>query len=575
MYKGVGASEGIAIGRAFVLPSWEWDMTQSEIDVSDLAHEFERLYAGIRTSKLEIKNMQKEISDVIGEQESSIFDAHLAILDDPVFMREVQGIISRQYKAAEVAVKEAIDKFAEMFDLLDDEYMKERALDIKDVGNRLLKHLLGTPEITLPVNTAPFILVARELSPSQLAHLNPSHVLGLVSLVGGQTSHSAIMARAMGIPFVVGIEGASDEQAIATGDLLIVDGHDGIVVVNPDEATLDTYTERHKQWVAEKQQLSKLIDVPAETQDNIQMTLSMNISSLKDLETGLSYGASGVGLFRTEFMFLERDTAPSEEEQFAVYKQALAMLDGKPLTIRTLDIGGDKQVNYMFMREEENPFLGYRGIRVCLDQPHLFKTQLRAIMRASHYGKVRIVYPLVSSLDELRKANALLAEAKEELAQLNIPFDENIEIGLIIELPATAMIAHLLAEDVDFFSIGTNDLIQYTLAVDRMNEFISHLYDPFHPAVLRLIHIIVEAAKQANIEVSICGEMASDPVALPLWLGMHVHHLSMSGQSLLKIKEVVLRSQAAACEAILPHVLALPTGEQVHDYLHRFYKQYR
>lgn len=567
MIKGIGASEGIAIGKAFVLPTWEWDIPESDINVTDLTNEFERLYAGIRTSKLEINDMKKEISEVIGEEESSIFDAHIAILDDPVFMREVQGIITRQYKAAEVAVKEAIDKFAEMFDLLDDDYMKERALDIKDVGNRLLKHLLGTPEVTLPDNTEPFILVAREISPSQLAHLNPAHVLGIVSMVGGRTSHSAIMARAMGIPLVIGIEGTQLAKPIATGDVLVIDGMSGALFVNPNETIIAQYEHRQQLWQRHREQLSKLIDIPTKTTDHIHLNLNLNISSINELSNGLNVGAHGVGLFRTEFLFLERDAAPSEDEQFQIYKQAIELLGQKPFMIRTLDVGGDKEVSYLSLREEENPFLGYRAIRLCLDQPTLFKAQLRAILRASHYGNVKVVYPFISSLEELKQANQLLEEAKQELRVQHIPFDEHIQVGIIIELPAAVMIADVLAAHVDFFSIGTNDLIQYTLAVDRMNEQISYLYDPFHPAVLRLIKMLVDSAHRAGIEVSVCGEMASDPLALPIWLGLGVHNLSMSGRAILTLKDTIIESNTADCKATFNHILTLSSGHEIYDVL--------
>lgn len=566
MIKGIGASAGIALGKAFVLPAWEWDIPDSELNVADLANEIERLYAGIRTSKQEIRVIQEEISEVIGEHESTIFDAHLAILDDPIFMQEVQGIISRQYKVAEVAVKEAIEKFANMFDLLDDEYMRERALDIKDVGNRLLKHLLGTPEVTLPVNTAPFILVARELSPSQLAHLNPKHVLGIVNMVGGKTSHSAIMARALGIPLVLGVE---DEltHPIETGDYIVLDGEEGILYINPEQKIVDEYRIKQARWLQEREQLRKLSDVPAITRDGQTVNLEVNISSIKDLEQGLSYGASGVGLFRTEFMYLDRDQSPSEEEQFQVFKDALALLGDRPLMIRTLDIGGDKDVEYLSLREEENPFLGYRAIRLCLDQTELFKTQLRAILRASHYGKVMISYPLISSLQEVREANALLEEVKRDLQQAGIPFDEQIEVGIIIELPSAVLIADLLADEVDFFSIGTNDLIQYTLAVDRMNERVSHLYDPYHPAIIRMLGTVIEAARQAGIPVTVCGELASDPIALPIWLGMGVFRLSMSSQAVLSIKHAVLGLDVSECKRMLEHVRTLSTGADIHTYL--------
>lgn len=566
MIQGIGASAGIALGKAFVLPTWEWDIPDSELNVADLANEIERLYAGIRISKQEINVIKGEISEVIGKQESSIFDAHLAILDDPVFMQEVQGIISRQYKVAEVAVKEAIEKFANMFDLLDDEYMRERALDIKDVGNRLLKHLLGTPEVTLPTNTAPFILVARELSPSQLAHLNPQHVLGIVNMVGGKTSHAAIMARALGIPFVLGIEEAL-ERPIVTGDFIVLDGDKGLIAVNPEQEIIEQYDRKREQWQRQLLQLRQLSDVPAITRDGQQINIDVNMSSIKDLQQGLAHGVSGVGLFRTEFMFLDRDELPSEEEQFQVFREALDLLGHKPLIIRTLDIGGDKEVDYMSLREEENPFLGYRAIRFCLDEPEMFKTQLRAILRASHYGHVKLTYPLISSLQELRAANKLLAEAKEELRAAGIPFDDHMEVGIIIELPSAVVIADLLAAEVDFFSIGTNDLIQYTLAVDRMNEHVSHLYDPYHPAIIRMLTTVVEAARHRGIAVTVCGEMASDPYAMPIWLGLGVFQLSMSSQAVLAIKHAALNADVSECRQMLQHVSTLTTGEEIYSYL--------
>jgi phosphotransferase system enzyme I (PtsI) len=566
MIKGIGASSGIAIGRAFVLPAWEWDFPEKSVDVSELAYEFERLYDGIRTSKDEIRSMKAEISEAIGGDEGSIFDAHLAILDDPVFMREIQGIIQRQYKAAEVAVKEAIDKFSSMFELLEDEYMKERALDIKDVGNRLIKHLLGTPEVKLPKDTQPFILFARELSPSQLAHLNPAHVLGIVTLLGGKTSHAAIIARALGIPFVSGLEGKSD-KTIVTGDLLVMDGDEGTVYVNPDAEIIREYERRKQQWLKKKERLLEIVEVPAVTRDGMAVELAVNISSLKELDKALENGASGVGLFRTEFLYMDRETFPSEEELFCVFRDAALKLGDKPLVIRTLDIGGDKKLDYFPFPEEENPFLGYRAIRISLDHPEMFKTQLRAILRASAYGNVKLMYPLISSLEEIRKANSLLEQAKEELREKGADLNPDLEVGIMIEVPAAVAIADILAEEVDFFSIGTNDLIQYVLAVDRMNEHIASMYDPFHPAIIRLLKNTVEAALRNGIGISVCGELAGDPRALPLWLGLGVRQLSMNVQSILPVKNSLLESRAADCKKMAEKLLACRTSEEVRKLL--------
>lgn len=544
MIQGIGAASGVAIGKAFVLPAWEWDVPDRRMEKVDLAKEFERLYEGIRTSKTEIEVMKNEIRETVGAEESSIFDAHIAILDDPVFMSEIQGIIERQYKAAEVAVKEAIDHFVTMFDLLDDEYMKERALDIKDVGNRLLKHLLGTPEITLPLDTQPYILVAKELSPSQLVHLNPENVLGMVTMSGGKTSHSAIMARALGIPLVSGLESLTEEP-LSTGDLLIIDGDEGTVYRKPSRELLERFNCIAEEQRLRKEQLQLLASVEAVTKDGYRMRLAGNISSVKDVELAVKYGAEGVGLFRTEFLYMDRPSFPSEDEQFEVYRQVVEAAGGHPVVIRTLDIGGDKQLEYFPLFEEENPVLGFRAIRISLDETEMFKTQLRALLRASAYGGIKILYPMIHTLEEVRQANLLLEEAKQELLRRELSFNAEIETGIMIEIPAAAGIADLLAQEVDFFSIGTNDLVQYVLAVDRMNEKVAHLYHPYHPAVIRLLRQTVLAAREAGIAVSVCGEMAGDERALPLWLYLGVTDLSMSPQSLLRVKHRILNSTQA------------------------------
>ncbi|MFC4305734.1 phosphoenolpyruvate--protein phosphotransferase [Cohnella boryungensis] len=572
MIQALGASQGIAIGKAFVLPHWEWELPEQKIDVADLAKEFERLYEGIRRSKTEISQMKTELDEVVGSEEASIFDAHLAILEDPVFMNEIQGIIQRQYKVAEVAVKEAIDHFVTMFDLLDDEYMKERALDIKDVGNRLLKHLLGAPEISLPEDTQPFVLVVRELSPSQLVHLKPELVLGIVTMVGSPTSHSAIMARAFGIPMIMGLEGKLEEP-IGTGDLLIIDGENGTLQIEPTSETVARYTEMRKQFIAHREQLQKLAEVPSVTTDGVSLTLAANISSLKELEAALANGAQGVGLFRTEFLYMDRSHFPTEDEQFEVYRMAAQKLKGQPLTIRTLDIGGDKQLDYYQMPEEENPFLGFRAIRFSLERKDLFKTQLRAILRASCYGDVKIMYPLITSVEEVREANEVLAEAKQELLAEGVPCRTDVKAGIMVEVPAAVAIAELLADEVAFFSIGTNDLIQFTLAVDRMNEQISHLYEPFHPAIIRMIRTVANAAQAQGIPVSICGEIAGDVNALPIWLGLGIEVLSLSAQAILPVKQRVLSSRAADSRKLLEELFRCRTAKETRTLAHQFHAE--
>lgn len=569
MIQGIGASMGIAIGKSFVLPNWEWEVPDNKVDVADFAREFERVYEGIRTSKFEIQQIKEELREVVGSDESQIFDAHLAILDDPVFMNEIQGIIQRQYKAAEVAVKEAIDHFVTMFDLLDDDYMKERALDIKDVGNRLLKHLLGVPEVTLPSDTQPFILIAKELSPSQLANINPDHVLGIVTLAGSTTSHSSIMARALGLPLVVGVE-AELSEPIVTGQTIIIDGSDGTVYIDPEQDIVDLYKELHDRQIEAKRKLQHFVECSPVTPDGKSLRLEANISSLKELEIALSGGATGVGLFRTEFLYMDRNRFPKEEEQFEVYRNVAERLSGEQLVIRTLDIGGDKQLDYFEIPEEDNPFLGYRAIRISLVRKDLFKTQLRAILRASVYGTVKVMYPLITSVDEVKAANEVLAEAMRELDEEGLPYRRDIQVGVMIEVPAAVMIADLLAQEVDFFSIGTNDLVQFTLAVDRMNEEISHLYEPFHPALLRMLRNTVEAAKDRGIQVSVCGELAGDLRALPIWLGLDVDCLSMSAHSVLPVKERLISTRQDECKDVWHGLLHCRTSTEIIGKLEAF-----
>ena len=563
MIQGLAASKGIAIGKAFVLPNWELDVPDEKIDVADFAKEFDRVYEGIKTSKAEIKQIQHELKDTVGINETQIFDAHLAILDDPVFMNEIQGIIQRQYKAAEVAVKEAIDHFVTMFDLLEDEYMKERALDIKDVGNRLLKHLLGAPEIAIPNNNQPFILVAKELSPSQLANLNPENVLGILTFSGSATSHSAIMARALNIPMVVGVEGQLT-QTIATGQSLIIDGSDGAVYLDPSVDVVQKYADLIEQQKKAQEELLHLIDKEAITKDGAVLSLEANISSLKELEIAMNTGIKSVGLFRTEFLYMDRGQFPTEDEQFNIYRAVIDKI--KPegsLVIRTLDIGGDKQLDYYPIEDEQNPFMGFRAIRISLHENELFKTQLRAILRASGYGKIKILYPFVTKLEELQQANQLLEEAKLELRTKGIAFDEKIEVGVMIEVPAAVMIADILADEIDFFSVGTNDLVQFTLAVDRMNDQIANMYEPYHPAVLRMIKMICEVAERKEKAISVCGELAGDQRALPMWLALGVKTLSMSAHSILVVKEQLLKSEVSKSKLVWEKVLKAKTSEEI------------
>lgn len=561
MIQGIGAAGGVAIGRAFVLPAWELDIQDRRMETIDLNKEFDRLHEGIITSKHEIEEIRNEIQQMVGKEESTIFDAHIAILEDPVFMSEIRGIIERQYKAAEVAVKEAIDHFVTMFDLLDDEYMKERALDIKDVGNRLLKHLLGTPEVTLPKDNQPYILVAKELSPSQLVHLNPRHVLGMVTMIGGKSSHSAIMARALGIPLVTGFQVL--DQKIQTGDLLVIDGDQGSLYLNPDQEVVSQYTDIAERLMRRKETLKLLAKEPAVTRDQVRFKLAGNISSQSEFEMAVKHGAEGVGLFRTEFIYMNRSAFPTEDQQFDIYRKIAELAGEQAVVIRTLDIGGDKELEYFQLPEEDNPFLGYRAIRISLDRKDMFRTQLQAILRASAFGNVRIMYPMISSVEEIRAANAILQEAKAELDRRGTAYNRKIAVGIMIEVPAAAACADLLGAECDFFSIGTNDLVQYVLAVDRMNEKIAHMYRPFHPAVLRMLKNAVEGARLHGIPVSVCGELAGDERALPIWAHLKVYNLSMSPQALLRMKHRILNINAAEEAAVGELCFASRTADDI------------
>lgn len=561
-YHAIGAAPGIAYGRAFNLPQWEYELPDRIIDAAQLGQEMQRLYEGINISKSEIEELKQEISPYFGEDELRIFDAHIAILEDPQFMNEVQNVIRQQYKVAEVAVKEVMDRFSHLFEQLEDQVMQDRSLDIRDVGNRLLKHLIGTMNVFEPPADEPYIIVARELTPSQLAHLNPQKLIGIVIMANSANSHTAIMARALGIPCVVGLEGKL-LAPIEDGDQIIIDGDRGLIDVNPDEETLAKYEQEREEYRREQLHLSTLGDLPASTIDGVQVKLLANIGFHLEIKSANIRHAEGIGLYRTEFEYMDRTTWPTEEQLYETYRSMIERLQGRPFVIRTLDIGADKRLPYFDLPDEDNPSLGLRAIRFSLAYPEIFRTQLRAIVRASLHGPVKVMYPFIASVEEVREANRLLDEVRMQLAaQLGREIPP-LETGIMVEIPAAGTIIDLLADEVEFFSIGTNDLVQYILAADRMNTMVSPVYDPYHPAVIRVFRQIAEAAQQAGKAVSVCGELAGVPDYLPVWIGLGITRLSMAPPAILTVKKRIRSLSADRCRELVRDLFTCKTSEEI------------
>lgn len=565
MLQGIAASQGIAIGRAFVLKEPDLSFSTRQLDRAELGAEVARFRAAVEKSKEQLTAIKERAERELGAEKAAIFGAHLMFLDDPALIDEVIQQIESRAQNAEPILQEVVANFAAMFESMEDEYMRERAADIRDVGTRLLANLLNVNLTNLADLKEEVIVIAHDLTPSDTAQMNKDKVLGFATDIGGRTSHTAIMARSLEIPAVVGLGKVVD--SVNQADLVIVDGNGGKVIIRPTSEELAHYEKLRQDFLAMREELKKLKDLPAETTDGHRVELAANIGTPKDLPGALAQGAEGIGLYRTEFLYMDRPDLPGEEEQFAAYKAVAEGMQSRPVIIRTLDIGGDKKLPYLPMPDELNPFLGWRAIRLCLDRPDIFKTQLRAILRASAYGKVLIMYPMVSNVEEVRQANKLVAECKEELRAEGKPFDENIAVGIMVEIPAAAMSADILAKEVDFFSIGTNDLIQYTMAADRMNEHISHLYQPFHPAVLRLIENVINASHQAGIWTGMCGEMAGEVLAAPILLGMGLDEFSMSATSIPQVKKVIRSLTLAQAKEIKKKAMSLSTAEEIHRYM--------
>ncbi len=568
MIKGIPASSGITMGKALAIK--KADIVIEKKTVSSVESEKNRFLDSIREAKEQVERIRINTEKKIGKEKAEIFGAHLMMLEDT----ELIGAVSTKIEEgvnAEYAVKETIEMFSAIFEQMENEYMRERAADVKDIGNRLINVLLGISDNSLAAIDGECIIVTKDLTPSDTAQMDTQKVLGFVTDMGGRTSHSAIMARTLEIPAVVGTKDATSN--INNGDYIIVDGNEGLVIVNPDKVTIEKYEATRQKELKAKQELSIYVNAESKTLDGRRVEVAANIGRPGDLEGVIRNGAEGVGLFRTEFLYMDRDNFPSEEEQFEAYKEVLERMQGKPVIIRTLDIGGDKKLTYLPIGDEMNPFLGYRAIRICLDRKDIFKTQLRALYRASIYGNLKIMFPMISNLKEIFAAKQVIAEIKEELDRDKLEYSDSVKVGIMIEIPSAAVMSDILAKHVDFFSIGTNDLIQYTTAVDRMNEKIAHLYDPFNTSVLRLIKTVIDNGHKSGIEVGMCGEMAGDPTLVPILLGFGLDEFSMSASSMLNARKIINNMNYEKAKNAAQEVLSMETSDEIKEYANSAFQE--
>lgn len=545
--QGIAASDGIAIAKVYTLT--EPDLTVTKVTVEDSEKEVSRLDDALAASIKDVELIKETALKNLGEEEAQVFDAHLMVLSDPELIGQVKDSITSNKVNAESALKEVTDMFISIFAGMEDNpYMQERAADIRDVSKRILAHLLGVKIPSPATIKDEVIIVAADLTPSDTAQLNRQYVKAFVTDIGGRTSHSAIMARSLEIPAIVGTK---EVTSIAKDeDIIIVDGLSGDVFLNPSEEVVAEYRAKAEAFVAQQAEWEKLKDSKTYTKDGHQVELAANIGTPKDLEGVVNNGAEGVGLYRTEFLYMDSHEMPTEEDQFEAYKAVLEGMNGKPVVVRTMDIGGDKELPYLPLPHEMNPFLGYRAIRISLNEPEMFRTQLRALLRASVYGKLRIMFPMIATLNDFRGAKALLEEEKAKLIAEGVAVSDDIQVGIMIEIPAAAVLAHQFAKEVDFFSIGTNDLIQYTMAADRMNERVSYLYQPYNPSILTLIKHVIDSAHKEGKWAGMCGEMAGDQTAVPLLVGLGLDEFSMSASSVLKTRSLIAKLTLSDMQAL-------------------------
>ncbi|RXZ28809.1 phosphoenolpyruvate--protein phosphotransferase [Fusobacterium necrophorum] len=564
--KGIDASPGIAIGKVFLYQENELLITKESSKT--IEEEKQRLILGQEKTKKQLEAIKERTLLTLGKDKADIFDGHITLLEDEDLLEEINDLLEEGEITAEFALKTQIEEYCKMLSNLEDAYLRERAADLQDIGKRWLYNVAEVAIVDLSSLPADTVIVAKDLTPSDTAQVDLENVLAFVTEIGGKTAHSSIMARSLELPAVVGTGNIC--SLVNNGEMIIVDALAGEIILNPTQEELESYQEKQRKFLQEKEMLKQLQHKAAISKDGVEVGVWCNIGSPKDVKGVLNNGGQGIGLYRTEFLFMNNDRFPTEEEQFEAYKEVAMALEGKPVTIRTMDIGGDKSLPYMELPKEENPFLGWRAIRVCLDRIEILETQFKALLRASAFGTIKIMLPMIMDITEIRRAKALLEKCKAELKEKGIAFDEKIPLGIMVETPAVAFRAKYFAKEVDFFSIGTNDLTQYTLAVDRGNENISHLYDSYNPAVLQAIQASIEGAHEAGIQISMCGEFAGDEKATALLFGMGLDAFSMSAISVPRIKQNILRLEKASATALVNRVMSCTTSEEVMQEIKNF-----